>query len=649
MGGVGGVGVRFLDETLSARTAPPWHRTHEVAIRRFLKALLPTGGSDIKGAKKSIHDLCEASGYPNGSPSFEELVRLLDTELRLITPVDPGDAGGESERTPSGACYQLTHDYLVAPLREWLTRKQRETSRGRAELLLEERSLAWTASPAARHLPSVNAWSRIHCFTSSKAWSPTQRNMMRAAGRRYVSRALAWALLAILAGCMAYDVNGRIQAEALTRGLLEANEDAILRFASRLGPFLPWARAGLIQRAGQECATERDCQEKLHAQLALVQTNEAYVPELYEALLNAAPRRVPPIRDALKPYRRKLSPGLRAELRDAKASADRRFRAGLALAAYSPADGQWKPEDHRFLAEQLIRSNPDYQSPFRDDLRPVSQRLLGDLERICLTPELTESQLLAAAHALVDFGGPEHPSLARVLNVASPVQFPLVWGACHEFIAPRGSPEIQELWSQFHDVGLPSGRRFSAGLTLAAFGNEDRWSQDDVEFLTDELVRANPDHQSRLREYLRPISRHIRSSLGARCLDEQLPSLQSLAATNAIADFFRDDSRFVAELLCDVTPAQYAILFPVLQDPPDSVRHLLRDCVLETSANDLAAADRIHLGKRRAGAAITLLRLRERDTVLPTFDVTDDPEAMTQFVHRCRGRGVRAADLLELL
>ena len=41
---------------------------------------------------------------------------------------------------PSWRYYQLTHDYLVHSLRDWLTRKQRETRRGRAELRLAERS-----------------------------------------------------------------------------------------------------------------------------------------------------------------------------------------------------------------------------------------------------------------------------------------------------------------------------------------------------------------------------------------------------------------------------------------------------------------------------------------------------------------------------
>ena len=50
--------------------------------------------------------------------------------------------------------YQLTHDYLVHSLRDWLTRKQRETRRGRAELRLEDRAALWNE---AREPPSAVA------------------------------------------------------------------------------------------------------------------------------------------------------------------------------------------------------------------------------------------------------------------------------------------------------------------------------------------------------------------------------------------------------------------------------------------------------------------------------------------------------------
>ena len=49
--------------------------------------------------------------------------------------------------------------------------------------------------------------------------------------------------------------------------------------------------------------------------------------------------------------------------------------------------------------------------------------------------------------------------------------------------------------------------------------------------------------------------------------------------------------------------------------------------------------ERVPFGQRRANAAVTLLRLGEREKGLPVFDVTDDPEALTQFIFRCRPRG----------
>ena len=68
----------------------------------------------------------------------------------------------------SSAYYQLTHDYLVHSLRDWLTRKQRETRRGRAELRLAERAALWNHKPENRHLPSVLEWANIRAADSSQ-------------------------------------------------------------------------------------------------------------------------------------------------------------------------------------------------------------------------------------------------------------------------------------------------------------------------------------------------------------------------------------------------------------------------------------------------------------------------------------------------
>ena len=110
---------------------------------------------------RSQAELLEASGYAGRPQDFDDLLRILDGELRLITPTDP--EGGRRRTTLArtrpaeggrpaslaacrpltrGRYYQLTHDYLVPSLRDWLTRKQRETRRGRAELRLADRAAA---------------------------------------------------------------------------------------------------------------------------------------------------------------------------------------------------------------------------------------------------------------------------------------------------------------------------------------------------------------------------------------------------------------------------------------------------------------------------------------------------------------------------
>ena len=87
-GGTEGIGVRFLEETFSSRSANPRHRMHERAARNVLNALLPGVGTDIKGQTRSSAELREASGLSKNPGEFADLLRVLDGELRLITPID---------------------------------------------------------------------------------------------------------------------------------------------------------------------------------------------------------------------------------------------------------------------------------------------------------------------------------------------------------------------------------------------------------------------------------------------------------------------------------------------------------------------------------------------------------------------------------
>src|SRR5262249_56475757 len=128
-GGEGG-GDRSREECLGAPPPPPQHRLHQKAAQAVLRALLPESGTDIKGQMRSHVDLLEASGYAGRLQDFDALLRILDGELRLITPTDPEGVDSEkaagTKDVPGAKYYQLTHDYLVHSLRDWLTRKQRE-------------------------------------------------------------------------------------------------------------------------------------------------------------------------------------------------------------------------------------------------------------------------------------------------------------------------------------------------------------------------------------------------------------------------------------------------------------------------------------------------------------------------------------------
>ena len=214
VGGATGVGIAFLDESFVAKTAPEDQRRHRIAAQRVLGVLLPEPGTTIKGAMRTRQELLKKSGYARRPEEFDQLMEVLDKKLRLVTPTEPvvESSDGQPKQSADGEKrYQLTHDYLVPSLRDWLTSKQRETRKGRAELRLAERSEVWNAKAENRHLPSLWEYLSIQLLTDNKNWSEAQRTTMRQAGRVHgirsgvVSMAMATLIVA------AFFVNRQIE------------------------------------------------------------------------------------------------------------------------------------------------------------------------------------------------------------------------------------------------------------------------------------------------------------------------------------------------------------------------------------------------------------------------------------------------------
>ncbi len=317
---------------------------------------------------RSRQELLEASGYASRPRDFDDLIRILDLELRLITPTDPeGSSSGAQQIAPSGQYYVLSHDYLVHSLRDWLTRKQRETRRGRAELRLAERSASWNSKPENRLLPSPLEWANIRLLTRKKDWTEPQRNMMKRTGLVHGSRILtAVVLLALLTwGCI--EGYGNLRASGLVEKLAAAGTSDVPPIIRQLSSYRRWANPRLKTLFQGEDDNSR---EKLNASLALLPFDEAQVPFLEKRLLVASPSELIVIRDALKPHRVSLVPKLWSALESAEPGDVKLLPAASSLADYDASSPKWESVGGK-VVQALIRVNPVFLGAWLDALRPV--------------------------------------------------------------------------------------------------------------------------------------------------------------------------------------------------------------------------------------------------------------------------------------
>lgn len=444
MGGTEGVGVTFLEETFSASTAPPEHRYHQKAARAVLNALLPESGTDIKGHMRSHDELLQASGYGNRPKDFDDLIRILDSEIRLITPTDPeayepealatgpaSPVANEPVANASGSYtsrfYQLTHDYLVPSLRDWLTRKQKETRRGLAELLLADRAAVWNARPENRQLPSLLQWLQIRWLAQKKNWTPPQRKMMRKAGRHHVVRGLVGMVLVALIGWGGYEAHGTLKAHALRDRLLDAHTNEVPTIVQDMAPYRRWIDP-LLRISYQEPEADLGSRKRLHSSLALLPVDRNQKEYLYTRLLDATAQDVLVLRDALAPHKDDLLDKLWTVVEQpAKGQERQRLRAAYALAAYDPEGQRWEKTKSK-VVDDLVSVNPVFLGLWSEGFRPIQRRLVEPLSNIFRErqAERTAERTLAT-NLLADCAADQPEVLADLLLDADEKQFAVLY------------------------------------------------------------------------------------------------------------------------------------------------------------------------------------------------------------------------------
>ena len=406
---------------------------------------------------RSYAELLEASGYGGRPQDFEDLIRVLDGEIRLITPTDPEGVAGAGWRVageaivdvttsspgtrhapPATRYYQLTHDYQVPSLRDWLTHKQKETRRGRAGLRLGERAALWTAKPESRHLPAWWEWLTIRLLTRKKDWTHSQRKMMRQAARYHTARGFALAGVLALAGWGSYQAHGTLKASALKERLLDANTKEVPNIVKDMAPYRRWLDP-LLQAAYQDAKANHKPGRALHASLALLPTDPGQVGYLYGRLLHAPPRDVSVLRDALLPHKLELLDKLWSVVEQpVRGKESQRLRAASALATYDPDDSRWE-EAGGPVFEQLVSENTFFMALWMEGLRPVRTKLLPCLvgvfkDRI----EKRTSARTLATNILADYAADQTQVLADLLMDSDEEQFAVIYPKLREH-GERGS------------------------------------------------------------------------------------------------------------------------------------------------------------------------------------------------------------------
>jgi serine/threonine protein kinase/formylglycine-generating enzyme required for sulfatase activity len=611
VGGASGVGFAFLEEAFASSSANPRHRIHQKAARAVLAALLPEPGADIKGHMKSGAELLEASGYAARPKEFDDLIRILDGEIRLITPTDP--AGNEDTARLAEAnqrFYQLTHDYLVPSLRDWLTRKQKETRRGRAELQLADWTAIWTARPINRSLPPLLQYLSIRVLTDRKRWTPPQAKMMNRAGQHHLIQSavvLACSIAALIGGFAIWDrIESRQQATraaGVVARLLDADTSQVPSIVKEFEPLREWADPLLRGALADQNTPNR---QALHASLGLLPVDAGQTQYLAARALDAAPSEIIVLRDSLSPLSEETEAAMWAALQQPKKQGQR-LRAAALLAKKDQNDPRWSSNASKLL-DDLVAENPMFLGIWMDVLRPVRLTLLPELMNHFRDGRRRESERALAMSILSDYAADQPELLADLILDADPSQFaellPKLRSHGERAIAPL------KAW-----LAVPTS---PASKVLFEVKGNVEIADPPVAIATGELKPAKafdvPMREGRL----------YRISMSGPEIDSYLVVTDAAGKQVALDDDGGGDLNAFIAFVAPRTETYRIHAASLNGAAPFSL-------VVEET-NSEASKDR--LGKRRASAAVALLNLNVPELVWPLLKHSPDPSDRSQLVHR---------------
>jgi hypothetical protein len=119
VGGTQGAVKSFLHYTFYSEYSDPRYKRYCPFARSLLKELIPREPVEIESNKCRLATLYTASKCKS-EEEFFKLVRILDEELRLITPTVLHEDSRSGLPWEGNVLYKISHRFLVQVIREWL-------------------------------------------------------------------------------------------------------------------------------------------------------------------------------------------------------------------------------------------------------------------------------------------------------------------------------------------------------------------------------------------------------------------------------------------------------------------------------------------------------------------------------------------------
>ncbi|MEM6471419.1 MAG: protein kinase [Planctomycetota bacterium] len=178
---------------------------------------------DTRNDSRNFHETAITTSRPETSELIDRTTesRLDDTQAGEITRRSESVAV-EVKKTPSSLSetseaapqyFQLTHDFLVPTLQQWIARRQTSTRGGRWQLRLERAAERHSRHPARRLLPTIYEHLQYRFWTKSRERTATQNRFLAEAMKRdAVYAGVTCVLIAFVIGfAYRYQTNERIK------------------------------------------------------------------------------------------------------------------------------------------------------------------------------------------------------------------------------------------------------------------------------------------------------------------------------------------------------------------------------------------------------------------------------------------------------